>query len=606
LQSGGVVRITSARVALLIVTILLSLPAAAEYYVLPEDAAMLTEADAIVIVNVTAIHSAFAGERDIVTNIDVDPERVLKGSIDPNTPLRIVEPGGIVGTKIMVVSAAPAYWLNNRALVFLERTAAGEWRTYGAALGKFDFVRDITGRQLAVRWAGEQSVNSFWTPEGQPREDQVRDAQLFLRHIEQRFTARTQPGPPRRQVETNAAEEDYFVENPAPVVTSPFAWDPASNATYPPSAYTQGTFRWDDFDEGGSVSFRVSGSQPGYDSIGAAQRALAAWTDDSGSNVQYIYAGTSSDDFVSDDKNTIVYNNTGDVPAGAIAYARWYGGNTHEYKGEQFYSIVEGDVVVKANLSVSAKVFDEAITHELGHTLGFRHSDAGVPSSTQAVMKTILSGAYGATLGPWDIDAVRTVYESTVSTAPLGVPSNLVATATSSSRVAIAWSAAANATGYQLERSSNDSAFILLASPSGTSYIDLQVSEGVTYVYRVRATGETGTVPSAYSNRDHATTIVFVDDPLVPGITPVKTIHLTQLRQAVNEVRIAAGLAPVSWTNPSPSGAPIRAVHIQELRDALTPALTLLGKTATYTDPLLTSGTPVKAIHFQEIRNLTK
>jgi hypothetical protein len=584
---------------------LLSVSATAEYYILPEDLAMMREADAIAVVKVTGIHCAFAGERDIMTNIDVKPELVLKGSIDRTAPLRIVEPGGTVGTKVMLVSAAPAYWMDNRALVFLQRTETGEWRTYGAALGKFDFVRDAEGRQLAVRWAGEQSETSFWTPEGQPREDKVRDAQLFIRYIERFFSFSPTSSRPRL-LQTNALEADYFVENPAPAVTSPRAWNPATNAVYPPSAYTLGTFRWEIFDAGGSVSFRVSGVQPGYDSVGAAQRALAAWTDDPGSNVRYTYAGTSTDTFISDDKNTIVYNNSTDVPAGAIAYARWYGGNEHTYKGETFYSIVEGDVVVKSNLTVSQKVFDEAVTHELGHTLGFRHSDQGEPSSTQAVMKGVLSGTYGATLGPWDIEAVRTVYESTVSTSPPGVPSNLVATATSTASITIDWNAAANATGYQLERSSNDSAFVLIASPPGTSYVDNDVAAGRTYVYRVRAVGGAGTVPSAYSNRDHATTIIFIDDPLIPNVTEVKAVHLTQLRQAVNAVRVAAGLEPVDWTDPTPTGVPIRAVHIQELRNALTPALTILGKTASYTDPVLTTDTPVKAIHFQEIRNLTK
>jgi hypothetical protein len=599
------VRITSPRLALLTLTVLLSISAAAEYYILPEDFEMMRDADAIAVVRVTGIHSAFAGERDIVTNIDVQPELVLKGSIDATSTLRIVEPGGAVGTKVMLVSASPVYWMENRALVFLQRTDAGEWRTYGAAIGKFDFVQDAEGRQLAVRWAGEQRETSFWTPEGQPREDKVRDAQRFLRYMERLLSPRS-PSVRQRELQANPVEADYFVENPAPVVTSPYAWDPATNATFPPSAYTLGTFRWEVFDDGGSVGFRVSGTQPGYDSVGAAQRALAAWTNDPGSNVRYTYAGTSTDAFVSDDRNTIVYNSSTDVPDGAIAYARWYGGSEHTYKGETFYSIVEGDVVVKSNLTVSQKVFDEAVTHELGHTLGFRHSDQGEPSSTQAVMKAILSGNYGATLGPWDIEAVRTVYESTVSTSPLGVPSNLVATAISTSSIQIAWSAAANATGYQLERSSNDSAFVLIASPTGTSYIDDDVAAGRTYVYRVRATGGTGTVPSGYSNRDHATTIIFVDDPLVPNVTEVKAVHLTQMRQAVNAVRAAAGLAPETWTDPSPAGEPVRAVHVQELRDALTPALTLLGKTATYTDPILTSETPVKAIHFQEIRNLTK
>jgi hypothetical protein len=601
------VRITSPRLALLTLALLLPVSAAAEYYILPEDREMFRDAETIAVVRVTGIHTAFSGQRDIVTNIDVQPELVLKGSLD-STTLRIVEPGGVVGRQVMLVSAAPSYWMDNRALVFLRRTEGGEWRTYGAALGKFDFVQDAEGRQLAVRWTAEHGATPFWTPDGQPKEDRVRDAQLFVRFMQRLFSpGRIDRRPLVHPTPGEAdAEPDYFVENPAPVVTSPFAWDPATNATYPPSAYTLGTFRWEVFDNGGSVSFRTSGTQPGYDSVGAAQRGLAAWTNDSGSNVRYSYAGTTTAGFVSDDQNTIVYNNSADVPAGAIAYARWYAGDDHTYKGETFFSIVEGDVVVKSNLTVSAKVFDEAVTHELGHTLGFRHSDQGTPSSTQSVMKAVLSGAYGATLGPWDIEAVRTVYEETVSTTPPGVPANLVATATSTSSIGIAWSPATNATGYQLERSSNNGPFVLIASPSGTSYTDTSVSAGITYVYRVRAIGAIGTVPSAYSNRDHATTIIFTDDPLVPGITVIKAIHLTQLRQAVNAVRAAAGLPAETWTDPSPAGVRIRAVHIQELREALTPALTILGKTATYTDPVLSAGTPVKAIHFQQIRNLTK
>ena len=89
--------------------------------------------------------------------------------------------------------------------------------------------------------------------------------------------------------------------------------------TVPPSSYTQGAFRWDLFDKGGSVTFRVSGTQPGFNGIDTAQRALAAWTNDSASNVSYLYGGTSSNAFVKDGNNTILYNSATDVPSGAIA-----------------------------------------------------------------------------------------------------------------------------------------------------------------------------------------------------------------------------------------------------------------------------------------------
>jgi hypothetical protein len=152
----------------------------------------------------------------------------------------------------------------------------------------------------------------------------------------------------------------------------------------------------------------------------------------------------------------------------------------------------------------------------------------------------------------------------------------------------------------------NNGAFTVIARPAGTSYTDSGLSPNTTYVYRVRATGGTGTTPSGYSNRDHATTVMFTDDPLVTKVTVIKAVHLTELRTAVNAVRAAAGLAPATWTDPNPSRVSIKAVHITELRNALTPALTVLGKSASYSDPTLARGTVVKAVDFQEIRNQVK
>jgi len=553
--------------------------------------------------------SEFADGR-IVTNIELELEQVLKGDLKPNETIRLVEPGGIVGSEIMVVSAAPTYWKGNRALIFLTMTAEGQWQTYGASLGKFDFVKDGKGRGLAVRWATGEVAHT-WTPDGNPHEEKMRDAVKFAAYIERMVRMNDRPFAPSAPGEQreSVGEADYFIEDdPATEsLTTPVGWLPVADGTYPPSAYTQGTFRWNVFDAtpAGSVTFRISGSQPGHDSVGAAQRSLAAWTNDSGSNVQYLYGGTTTAGFVKDNNNTIVYNSTTGVPAGALAYAQWFGGAVHTYKGESFYSITEGDVVVKSGINVSAKLFDEAVTHELGHTLGFRHSDAGTPSSTQAVMKASLSGTYGATLGPWDIEAVRTVYEGTSTPTIPPVPTNLVARATSTTSILVTWNASAGATSYRLYRSENDGAYALIASPATNSYTDSGRTAGKTYVYRVQAVA--AGLSSADSNRDHATTILFTDDPLVAEVDVVRAVHLTQLRTAVNAVRAAAGLAAATWTDSSPAGVAIKRVHITQLRSALTPALTALGKSSpSYTDASLTTATVVKAVHFQELRNLTK
>jgi hypothetical protein len=593
----------------LLISLVFPLTALAEFYVVPTDDALIASSRAIVIGTVTEIQSEFADNGDIVTNIDVDIERVLKGAPRITGSLRLVEPGGVIGTQVMLVSAAPQYWVGNRAMIFLTQTRDGQWRTHGASLGKFDFVDDARGRGLAVRWAVAHEDPSLWRADGKPHDEKLRDSARFLAYVER--AARTLEDKPFDRIEPSetresAGEADYFIEEPVADLTEPRAWQPSANATYPPSAYTQGSFRWELFDKSGSVVFKASGVQPNYDYLGAAQRGLAAWTNDPGSNVAYLYGGTTTAGFVNDNQNTIVFNSAGDVPAGALAYAKWYGGTTHVYKGETFVSISEGDVVMKQNPGVSQKVFDEAITHELGHTLGFRHSDQGTPSSTQAVMKAVLTGQYGAALGPWDIEAVRTVYEGTSSPTVPGAPANLIATATSNSSVTITWNAVTGVAGYNLERAVNvNGPWNPVASPTGTSYTDSGLSAGFTYLYRVFARNSSGGVSTA-SNIDHATTILFTDDPLVPRSTVVKAIHLTQLRQAVNAVRVAAGLGATTYTDPNPTRVQVKQVHINELRNALTPALAALGKAAVYSEPVVSRGTPIRAIHFQEIRNMTK
>ena len=98
----------------------------------------------------------------------------------------------------------------------------------------------------------------------------------------------------------------------------------------------------------------------------------------------------------------------------------------------------------------------------------------------------------------------------------------------------------------------------------------------------------------------------FTDDPLQPGVTPAKAVHLLELRSRIDGLRARAGLAAFGWTDATitPGVTPARAVHLTELRKALAAAYAAAGRSAPrYTDPVVTAGvTVLKAAHLTELR----
>ena len=499
-------------------------------FVVPSDDEMIDEAEAIVLATAATNWTAQAANGDIVTYTRFTPERVLKGDVDPDKLLLVRELGGIAGNRIMATSAPVIYPLTHRFLIFLRRDREGEWQTWGAVLGKFHSTTNASGQSVLVRPAVPGVVTL--TPQGRAHADEARPELDFVRHITRRVIevgprrapagARTTapsvggrepiggtrstpraPGPPA---------EDVPWGGEAGVTTGESAemWEVGTQSHFPPSSYTSGTFRWNVFDNGGTVRYFVNGSQPNYDSAGAAQRAVAAWTNEPNSNVSLAIAGTSTAGFVEDNQNTIVFNSLTDVPAGAIGYAKWYAGATHTYKGQTFYTTTEGDVVIGSGLNVSQAVFEEALTHELGHTLGFRHSDQGTPVSTEAVMRSSVSGRYGASLGPWDIEAVTHVYGSpaTQCTPPSVATQPASQTITAGQQTTLTVAATGTPTlTYQWYTGTSGNT----ASPiSGATGPSITVSPATTTSYWVRVTNTCGS-----ANSNTATITIFAAPPPV-------------------------------------------------------------------------------------------
>ena len=104
--------------------------------------------------------------------------------------------------------------------------------------------------------------------------------------------------------------------------------------------------------------------------------------------------------------------------------------------------------------------------------------------------------------------------------------------------------------------------------------------------------------------RSSATGSSFTDHPIVPGVTPIRAVHFTELRERIDALRAAAGLARFSWTDPLlvPGATPVRLVHLLELRRALAAAYAAAGRAA----PVWTDGTPargpIRAAHLMQLR----
>lgn len=182
----------------------------------------------------------------------------------------------------------------------------------------------------------------------------------------------------------------------------------------------------------------------------------------------------------------------------------------------------------------------------------------------------------------------------------LTTPTNLAATAIATTQVSLSWDPVVNATNYQILRSSNHGAFTVIGAPLSNSFVDTSLLPNTTYLYQVRA-ADASTLGSP-SSVDLATTILFTDDPISAGSTVIKAVHVTELRTAVNAVRAAAGLTPVTFTDSSLTGTAPKALHVTELRSALDAARAAIGVPAlTYTDPTL-AGIRIKAVHYRELR----
>jgi hypothetical protein len=121
-------------------------------------------------------------------------------------------------------------------------------------------------------------------------------------------------------------------------------------------------------------------------------------------------------------------------------------------------------------------------------------------------------------------------------------------------------------------------------------------------------------VSNSFGSTDSSAATIFVtftdahtvtDSTLTTGVTPVRAVHVLELRTRIDALRVANALGAFPWTNATLSvhTTVIAPVDIAELRTALTAVYTARSlPTPTFTGAI-TTGTVIRALHIAELRN---
>jgi hypothetical protein len=502
-------------------------------YIVPNDRDLVKRAEAIIVATAIESHPELRDGGRIVTVATLTVEHVFKGSIDGET-VQLAELGGSIGGRTTLIPGSPRYESGKRYLVFLRTNNFGEWMTYGFALGKFEYVSDLRGRELLIRRTTDEAIFGLDESDGSPHVEQLRGAPEFVSFVRNRIASEA------------PAREDYFVK-PSEVIFATFPeFQPKATAFVPRAQATAFDYL---FDCGGkpckwpspTASFfhccTAQTGGTGLDGAGGSSGAMAAWNSVAGAGIHYTLTGADPAPNPvpnglggnPDGKNDIIFNNPhGVVTGGAVAVG---GISNANFSGSgSFYTTTEVDVETGGNLPsfVDQALYTQLLTHELGHTLGFHHSD-GTSSPTspppscaapspcaavgQAVMASVITKPNSiGSLGAWDIDAAQTVYGAGPVCTPPSIsiqPSN--ATITSGQQTTLSVTAAGTTPTYQWYVGNPPST--ITPAANGTSF-QLTVAPTVTTTYWVR-------VSACSTSTDSRGAVVTVNQPTcVPPSAP--------------------------------------------------------------------------------------